>query len=81
MGRIQVNLKLEASLIREVEKLVEKGYFSSKTEAFTNALRLLIRSYKAREIRERIDRIREGTEKLPSVTKAVVEAHEEEDDK
>jgi len=79
MARVQVNLKLDASLLREVEKLIEEGYFSSKTEAFTEALRLLIRSYRAREIIERINRIREGTEELPSVTEAVIEAQEEED--
>ncbi len=79
MGRIQVNLKLEASLVRAVEELVERGYFRSKTEAFTYALRLLIRSYKAKALRERIDEIREGTEVLPSVTNAVIEAQEEED--
>ncbi len=79
MARVQVNLKLETSLVREIEKLVERGVFSSKTEAFSEALRLLIRSYKARELIERIDRIREGTEEMPSVTKAVIEAHEEED--
>ena len=79
MAKIQVNLKLDANLIREVKRLVEEGYFSSKTEAFTEALRLLIRSYKARELMERIDKIREGTEELPSVTEAVIKAQEEED--
>jgi len=79
MARIQVNLKLDASLIQEVERLVEKGHFSSRTEAFTEALRLLIRSYKAKELMERIDKIREGTEELPSVTEAVIKAQEEED--
>ena len=79
MTRVQVNLKLEASLVREVEKLVEHGYFSSKTEAFTSALRLLIKLYKAEELRKRIDEIRNGTERLPSVTEAVIRAQEEED--
>ena len=79
MARVQVNLKLEADLVREVEKLVERGYFNSKTEAFTEALKLLIRRYKAKELMERIDRIREGTERLPSVTKALAKAQEEED--
>lgn len=76
---MQVNLKLDEDLVREVEKLVEQGYFSSKTEAFTYALKLLIRRFKAIELRRRIDWIREGTEELPSVTRAVVESHEEED--
>ncbi len=79
MARIQVNLKIEATLVREVEKLVEQGYFRNKTEAFMEALRLLVRSYKAKELMEQIDSIREGTEGLPSVTKIIAEIHEEED--
>lgn len=79
MGRVQVNLKLEASLIEEIEKLIEQGYFSNKTEAFTNALRLLVRSYKAKVLKERIDRIREGTEELPDISTIIIKVHEEED--
>jgi len=80
MARVQVNLKLDEKAVREVERLVEKGYFSSKTEAFMRALQLLIKSHKAEELSKRIDEIREGTERAPSVTEAVVEAHEEEDE-
>ena len=80
MARVQVNLKLDEKAIREVERLIEKGYFSSKTEAFMRALQLLIKSHKAGELAKRIDEIREGTEQAPSVTEAVVEAHEEEDE-
>ena len=79
MARIQVNLKLDEELVKEVEKLVEQGHFNSKTEAFTRALLLLIRKYKAEEIRRRIENIREGTESLLSVTEAVIKAHEEEE--
>jgi len=79
MARIQVNLKLDKDLVQEVEKLVKKGYFNSKTEAFTYALKLLIRLYKAEELKKRIDEVREGTEELPSVTKAIIEDQEEED--
>ncbi len=75
-----MNLKLDRDLVREVEKLVEQGYFSSKTEAFTCALKFLIRHFRAEELRRRIDEIREGTGKLPSATMAVVDVHEEEDE-
>ena len=77
---MQVNLKLDEKMIKEIESLVERGYFSSKTEAFVKALQLLIRSQKAEELAKRIDEIREGTESAPSVTEAVVKAHEEEDE-
>ncbi len=79
MARIQVNLKLDEKLMKEVERLIKRGLFKSKTEALTEAIQLLIRKYRANELRSRIEEIREGTEMLPSVTKAVIEAHEEED--
>lgn len=77
MAKAQVNLKLDAELVREVERLVREGYFPTKTEAFTQALKLLIKQYKLEELRTRLARIREGTESLPSTTEAVVESHEE----
>ncbi len=80
MARVQVNLKLDEKTVKEVERLVEKGYFSSKTEAFVKALQLLIKSHKTEELAKRINTIREGTEEAPSVTEAVVKSHEEEDE-
>ena len=78
MGRRQVNLKLDEELLKETEKLVELGFFNNKTEAFTQALKLLIRTYMAEDLKNQIEEVRRETEKLPSVTKAVMEAHEEE---
>ncbi|MEM1509322.1 MAG: hypothetical protein QW291_01335 [Thermofilaceae archaeon] len=79
MAKIQVNLKLEQKLVEEVEKLVSEGYFPSKTEAFTQALKMLVRKYKVDEMKRKFDKIREGTESLPSVSLAVIDSHEEED--
>ncbi len=80
MARVQVNLKIDERIVKEVEGLVEKGYFSSKTEAFLKALQLLIKSYKAEELRRRLDDIREGTVEAPSLTEMVIASHEEEDE-
>lgn len=79
MTRVQVNLKLDEKIVKEVENLVEKGYFNSKTEAFLKALQLLVKSYKAEELMKRLNEVREGTEEASSLTEAVVESHEEED--
>ena len=76
---VQVNAKLDERLLREVEELVKKGYVKTKREAFEKALQLLIRSHKSLELAKRIDRVRESTEEMPSLTKAVIESHEEED--
>lgn len=80
MTRIQVNLKIDERIIKEVEDLVKKGYFSSKTEAFLTALQLLLKFYKAEEFRRRLDEIREGTLRAPSLTEMVITSHEEEDE-
>ncbi len=75
---VQVNVKLDEKLLREVEKMVKEGHMKTKKEAFEIALLLLVKSYKGKELAKRIDKVREGTEKLPSVTEAAVESHEEE---
>jgi len=76
---VQVNVKLDEKLVAQVEQLVEKGLVKTKKEAFEEALKLLLKSRKVKEIQERIDRIREGTEAMPCVTEAAVQSHEEED--
>lgn len=80
MARVQVNLRLDEGIVKEVERLVKEGYFSSKTEAITQALKLLIRYYKVEELFREFERIREGTEGFPSVTAAIIASQEEEDD-
>lgn len=75
---IQVNVKLDERLLKEVERLVKEGRVKTKKEAFERALQLLVKSYKAGELTRRVDEIRDGTEKFPSVTALAVESHEEE---
>jgi len=79
MAKAQVNVKLEEKLLREVEGLVESGLYASKTEVFAEALKLLLKAKKGKTILQRIEKIREGTEAYPSASRALVEAHEEED--
>jgi Arc/MetJ-type ribon-helix-helix transcriptional regulator len=79
MTRTQVNVKLDDELLRQVERLVESKTYASKTEAFTEALRLLLRSQRGKALLQRIDKIREGTEAYPSASHALIEDHEQED--
>ncbi|MEM1574309.1 MAG: hypothetical protein QW682_00015 [Nitrososphaerota archaeon] len=78
---VQVNVKLDEKILKELEELLKKKYVKTKREAFEKALLLLIRSYKASEIIEKMNTIRESTEEKPSVTKALIESHEEENSK
>jgi Arc/MetJ-type ribon-helix-helix transcriptional regulator len=80
MARVKVNLKLDEGIVKEVERLVEQGYFSNKTEAFMKALQLLLRVHENEEVVKRFNCVREETENMPSLTKAVIESHEEEDE-
>jgi len=75
---VQVNLKLDESLVGQVDWLLEKGHVKTRKEAFERGLLLLLRTCKVAELEERIERVREGTENMPSVTEAVVDSHEEE---
>jgi hypothetical protein len=75
---VQVNIKLDDRLVRDVDWLVDEGHVKTKKEAFERGLVLLLRACKASDLERRIERIREDTEKMPSVTQAVVTSHEEE---
>jgi len=79
LARTQVNLKLDDELLRQVESLVESKLYKSKTEAFTEALKLLLRSQRGKALLQRIDKIREGTEVYPSASRVLIEDHEQED--
>jgi Arc/MetJ-type ribon-helix-helix transcriptional regulator len=79
MAKTQVNVKLEDQLLKQVESLVESKVYASKTEAFTEALKLLLRSQRGKALLQRIDKIREGTGGYPSASHALIEDHEQED--
>lgn len=79
MAKAQVNVKLDEQLLREVDRLVESKVYTSKTEAFTEALKLLLRTVRGRDLLKRMDKIREASEKYPSANQALIEAHEREE--
>jgi len=80
MSKAQVNIRIRKDLIAEVEELIRSGHFSSKTEVFSEAIKLLIKTYKGEMLARKIDRIREETEGYLSPAEAVVSSHEEEDE-
>jgi Arc/MetJ-type ribon-helix-helix transcriptional regulator len=79
--RAQVNVRLPRELVAEVEELVRSGRFENKTEAFAEALRLLLRAHWGEALARRIDALREGTEGYPSPAEATASSHEEEDER
>lgn len=79
MPKEQVNLRLDVELLKKVDYLVKMGFFRTRTEAFKEAISMLIKKYYRELLKERLERIREGTEKYPSLTDIVVRMHEEEE--
>lgn len=72
-----MNVRLEEKLLREVEGLVESGLYASKSEAFAEALKLLLKAQKGKTIFKRTERIREESEAYPGASEALVETHKE----
>ena len=51
----------------------------TKKEAVRRALKLLLGKHKAADLAERIEQIREGTERFGDASKGVADSHEEEE--
>jgi len=74
-----LNVRTSATLIEELDSLVNHGLFRNRTEAVNEGIRLVIRRYKAMKIAERIDQIAKGKQGKGSLTEALKELREEED--
>jgi len=64
MEKVQVNLRIERSLIEKVNMLVTYGFFKNRTEAFLVALNRLIRDCLKEFLRKKLDKIRQGTDSI-----------------
>ena len=53
-----VNFRAPPELIRQMQKLVDSGYYRNRTEAMNDALRLLIRRYMAVRVRQKLFKTR-----------------------
>jgi Arc/MetJ-type ribon-helix-helix transcriptional regulator len=74
-----MNIRTTEFLIKELDEIVKKGYFRSRSEAMNEGIRMLIRRYKLAALESKLIDARKETEDLPSVTKALIEARKEED--
>ncbi len=79
MTSSQLNVRTSPTLIEELDLLVNRGFFRSRTEAVNEGIRLLIRRYKAMKIAEKIDKIALGKKGKESLTKVLLELRDEED--
>ncbi len=76
----QMNIRTSKMLIGELDSLVDHGLFRSRTEAVNEAIRLLIRRYRAANIAQNIEAIAQKNKGDKSVTDALATLREGEDE-
>ena len=79
LSSIQVNIRTTRFLATELDRIVNEGYFRSRSEAMNEAIRILIRKYQLAKLESKLAKAKKGTKDLPSVTKALLEARQDED--
>lgn len=58
MSSMVVNFRTTPELIRQIQKLVDSGYYRNRTEAMNDALRLLLRRHMAVRATQKIFKTR-----------------------
>ena len=79
MATVQVNIRTTEFLAAELDKIVQEGYFRSRSEALNEGIRLILRRYQLAKLESKLAKAKEGTKDLPSVTEALIKARAEED--
>ena len=79
MTSSQINIRTSNTLVDELDSLVDRGIFRSRTEAVNEGIRLIIRRYKAMKISKKIDQIAKGKHSNKNLTDALLELRKKED--
>jgi Arc/MetJ-type ribon-helix-helix transcriptional regulator len=79
MSSVQVNIRTTKFLVNELDRIVEEGYFRSRSEAMNEGMRLIIRRYRLAKLEAKLLSAKKGSKDLPSVTEALIKAREEEE--
>ena len=79
MSSTQLNVRTSETLLDELDTVVKNGMYRNRTEAVNEAIRWLIRRYKVMKIADKIDSIAEKDLGDRSLTEALMEVREEED--
>ena len=79
MSSVQVNIRTTRFLATELDRIVKEGFFRSRSEAMNEAIRILIRRYQVAKLESKLAKAKKGTKNLPSLTKTLLEARQEED--
>lgn len=77
----EFSFKAPEVLANQIDAMIKEGYYKNNKEVMNEAFRLLVRKYKAVKARERIAKLAEKTKGVKvNLTKAVIQAHEEEEE-
>jgi len=79
MTSVQVNIRTTQFLADELDRIVNEGYFRSRSEAMNEGIRMIIKRYQLTKLEAKMLQAKKGTKDLPSVTDALLQAREEED--
>ena len=79
MATVQVNIRTTEFLAKELDRIVEEGYFRSRSEALNEGIRLILRRYQIAKLESKLAKAKEGTKDLSSVTESLLSARDEED--
>ena len=79
MASVQLNVRTSATLLEEIDTIVEMGGYRSRTEAVNEALRMLVRRYKVMKAMKDIDAIAKENYGDRDLSDILAEARKEED--
>ena len=79
MTSIQINIRTTPFLAKELDHIIEEGYFRNRTEAINEGIRVVIRQYQLENVRTRINNIRPKDQKYNSSKKLIRDVRNEED--
>jgi Arc/MetJ-type ribon-helix-helix transcriptional regulator len=79
MSSVLINVRTSPIIADELDRIVDTGFFRDRTEAVNEALKFLIRRYKATKIAEQIESLSKNVETDMSLTDALMSSRDEED--
>jgi len=79
MSSVLINVRTSPIIADELDRIVDTGFFRDRTEAVNEALKFLIRRYKAMKIAEQIESLSKNVETDMSLADALMSSRDEAD--
>ena len=79
MTSVQINIRTTPFLAKELDHIIDEGYFRNRTEAINEGIRVVIRRYQLENVRTRINNIHPKNSKYKSSKKLIQDIRNEDD--